>query len=84
MTLSRNLLQIVLPTLIGMFLLKLLDQIDISPEPPLDLSMSTYPGSTVVSRNNGGDANFAKYLSDYVSEKGGSFVNAEDSQIEKS
>ncbi|XP_065215397.1 phospholipid-transporting ATPase ABCA1-like isoform X2 [Planococcus citri] len=84
---SRNLFsiftRIILPTLIGFFLLSLLDSIDLSPEPPLDLSMSTYPGSTVVVKDNVPGSNFAKYIPEYVAEKGGVFIKADASPIEK-
>ncbi|XP_065208828.1 phospholipid-transporting ATPase ABCA1-like isoform X2 [Planococcus citri] len=86
---SRNLFsiftRIILPSLVVMLVLFLvnLNRVDLSPEPPLDLSMSTYPGSTVVLKNNVRDSSFAKHLPGYVAEEGGLFVDARISPIEK-
>ncbi|XP_065218523.1 phospholipid-transporting ATPase ABCA3-like isoform X2 [Planococcus citri] len=83
---SRNsfsiFIRIILPSLFIMFVMYALNQ-DLSPQPPLDLSMSTYPGSTVVLKNNVPDSSFAKHLPAYVAEKGGLLVDARISPIEK-
>ncbi|XP_065204055.1 retinal-specific phospholipid-transporting ATPase ABCA4-like [Planococcus citri] len=88
---SRNLFsiftRIILTSLMGLFMayVPLLNQVEVdhSPEPPLDLSMSTYPGPTVVLKNNVIDSSFAEHLSEYVSEEGGLLVNANISPIEE-
>ena len=59
------------------------NDIDNSPEPAMDLSLSTYPSSTIVLRNNGDTSTFEKYLTEYVAEKGGSLINAKNPVIEQ-
>ncbi|XP_065208832.1 phospholipid-transporting ATPase ABCA3-like isoform X2 [Planococcus citri] len=83
---SRNLFsiftRIILPSLIGLFWFYSLNVVDLSPEPPLGLSMSTYPGPTVVLKNNVPGSSFAKHLPGYVSEERGLLVDAHISPIE--
>ncbi|XP_065226082.1 phospholipid-transporting ATPase ABCA1-like isoform X2 [Planococcus citri] len=85
---SRNLFtiltRIIIPTLIGVYMINLLPstEVDNSPEPALDLSMSTYANSIAVLRNNGDNSNLDKYLSEYIAEKGRSVINAGNSPIE--
>lgn len=69
--------------LVGLSILRGFEPMDFGPEPSLDLSMSTYPDSTIMIRNTAGNDNFAKHLSEYVSEKGGSLVNTVNTTIEK-
>ena len=57
--------------------------IDTSPEPALDLSLSTYPSPKVVLGNNGDTSTLEKYLSEYVAEKGGSLINVKNRVIEE-
>ena len=55
--------------------------VDFSPEPALKLSMTTYPSSTVVLKNDGDTSQFGKHLLDYVTEEGGWLINAKNSDI---
>ncbi|XP_065208826.1 phospholipid-transporting ATPase ABCA1-like isoform X2 [Planococcus citri] len=86
---SRNLYtifnRIILPSLVGIFVLSGRSKIgdELSPEPALDLSMDSYPSSIVVLKNNVPDSSFAKHLPGYVAEEGGLLVDAHISPIEK-